>query len=357
VVNRQFVASLPLNGRTFQNLIALAPGVVLTVASGSEQGQFSVNGQRANANYFTVDGVSANVGVPTGGLAGQQMSGSLPALTAGGGTNNLVSIDALQEFAISTSSSSAISGRMPGGQISIVSRSGSNDWHGGLFDYFRNDVLDANDWFANQQNLRKAPMRQNDFGGVLGGPIRKNKTFLFLSYEGLQLRLPQTRVTFVPSLEERQTAAAPLKPLLDAFPLPTGPDLGYGEAQFSTTYSDPYSLNAVSGRVDENIGDRWRLFARYNYSPSQNVTRQMSALNRSFSSTQTLTLGATWTATSHVTNDLRANWSRVAGGGDTSLDLFGGAVPPALNSLLPSFANLSNSLFFGMCCNFGGGGW
>jgi hypothetical protein len=346
VVNRDVVRRLPLNGRTFQNLITLAPGVVLTVAAGSEQGQFSVNGQRANANYFTVDGVSVNIGVPTGSLAGQPMSGSLPALTTGGGTNNLVSIDALQEFTITSSSSNAISGRMPGGQVSIVTRSGTNDLHAGLFDYFRNDVLDANDWFANQQSLRKAPMRQNDFGGTWGGPIRKNRTFFFLSYEGLRLRLPQTGVSFVPSLNERETAAAPLKPLLAAFPLPTGPDLGNGEAQFTAAYSNPSSLNATSGRLDENIGDHWRLFARYNYAPSENLTRWTSMLNRSFSSTQTLTLGATWAISSTVTHDLRFNWSRVSGGGDVSFDRFGGATPPTSTSLLPPFASLSNSAFF-----------
>jgi hypothetical protein len=98
VVDRTFVENLPLNGRSFQTLIMLTPGVVVTATAFDDQGQFSVNGQRADANYFTVDGVSANFGV-TGYLAlVQTASGALPALSASGGTNSLVSVDAMQEF-------------------------------------------------------------------------------------------------------------------------------------------------------------------------------------------------------------------------------------------------------------------
>ena len=94
------LVGLPLNGRSFQSLFTLIPGVVLTKATGTEQGQFSVNGQRANANGFSIDGVSANISVPTNATSGQSASGSLPGLSAAGGTNNLVSIDALQEFKV-----------------------------------------------------------------------------------------------------------------------------------------------------------------------------------------------------------------------------------------------------------------
>src|SRR5262245_55611251 len=103
VVDRQFVENLPLNGRSFQSLIALTPGVVLTKASFVEQGQFSVNGQRADANYFIVDGVSANAGVSAGFSLVQSAGGTLPAFGASGGTNSLVSVDAMQEFKIQTS--------------------------------------------------------------------------------------------------------------------------------------------------------------------------------------------------------------------------------------------------------------
>src|SRR5215472_5237157 len=133
----------PLNGRSFQTLIMLTPGVVVVATAFDDQGQFSINGQRADANYFTVDGVSANFGVTGYFPLVQAAGGALPALSASGGTNSLVSVDAMQEFRIQTSSFAPEFGRTPGGQISIVTRSGSNQFHGTAFEYFRNSVLDA----------------------------------------------------------------------------------------------------------------------------------------------------------------------------------------------------------------------
>src|SRR5690349_11495603 len=228
VVNHTFVENVPLNGRSFQTLIDLTPGVVVTATSFNDQGQFSVNGQRADANYFTVDGVSANFGV-TGFIAMMQSaSGALPALSASGGTNSLVSVDAMQEFRIQTSSFAPEFGRTPGGQISIVTRSGTNDFHGTLFEYFRNSVLDSKDWFVNFNGLPKPQQRLNDFGGVLGGPIQRDKTFFFFSYEGLRLRQPSTQQSSVPDSQSRQQAPTAMRPYLNAFPIANGPSFGAG---------------------------------------------------------------------------------------------------------------------------------
>jgi hypothetical protein len=177
VVDRQFAENLPMNGRSFQTLIQLTPGVVLTPAVGADEGQFSVNGQRATSTYWTVDGVSASIGVGNGlNAQGQGIGGALPAFSVQGGTNSLVSVDALQEFRIQTSTYAPEFGRMPGGQISIVTRSGTNQFHGIVFNYLRNDALDANNWFANSTKQPKPPERQNDFGGTLSGPILRNRT-------------------------------------------------------------------------------------------------------------------------------------------------------------------------------------
>src|SRR5262249_3562953 len=184
IVDRTLVENLPLNGRSFQTLLTLTPGVVLTATRFDDQGQFSVNGQRADANYFTVDGVSANFGVTGYAPMVQGASGALPALSASGGANSLVSVDAMQEFRIQTSTFAPEFGRTPGAQVSIVTRSGTNEYHGTLFEYLRNDALDARDWFVNFNGLSKPAERQNDFGGVFGGPVRKNQTFFFFSYEG-----------------------------------------------------------------------------------------------------------------------------------------------------------------------------
>src|SRR4029077_13212716 len=145
--------------------------------------------------------------------------------------NSLVSVDAMQEFRIQTSTYAPEFGRTPGGQISIVTRSGTNQFHGAAFEYLRNDVLDANGWFngyANNPPLPKAQERQNDFGGTFSGPILKNRTFFFFSYEGLRLRLPQTSLSTVPdssitpggTTNSRQNAVAAMQPFLNAFPLP-----------------------------------------------------------------------------------------------------------------------------------------
>src|SRR5258708_31214954 len=126
MVNQQFVDNVLLNGRSFQSLIALAPGVVFTSLDNGA-GQFTVNGKRSNANYFMVRGVSANFGVQVAFL-GQAVSGAIPAFTAQGGTNGFVSVDDMQEFRIQTSSYEAEFGRTPGGQISIVTKSGTNQF-------------------------------------------------------------------------------------------------------------------------------------------------------------------------------------------------------------------------------------
>src|SRR5947207_4756858 len=128
IVDRQFIAGLPLNGRSLQTLITLTPGVVSVpvAGNGANQGQFSVNGQRTNANYFTVDGISGNFSTTNFESMAQNASGSLPTTTITGGFSNLASVDALQEFSIQTSTFAAEFGGQPGGQISLVTRSGEN---------------------------------------------------------------------------------------------------------------------------------------------------------------------------------------------------------------------------------------
>jgi len=335
VVDRQFVANLPLNGRSFQSLIALTPGVVLTRTDPQNAGQFSVNGQRANANYFIVDGVSANIGVSNQAGFGQAEGGGAPGLTVFGGTNNLVSVDALQEFKIQTSTYAPEFGRTPGAQVSIVTRSGTNNFHGNAFDYFRNDALDATDWFANSRRLKKPPLRQNDFGGVIGGPIIKNRTFFFFSYEGLRLRLPSTLILSVPSVNARLIAPPAIKPFLNAFPVPNGRDLGNNVFEFNAAVSNPTTLDATSIRVDHTVSSKLNLFARYNDAPSEAVSRRVT-LDTSKSHTQTLTSGAIWSITPAVSNDFRANYSRHEAALFARIDDFGGAVIPPDSALFPS---------------------
>ncbi|MBV8052353.1 MAG: TonB-dependent receptor [Acidobacteriaceae bacterium] len=356
VVDRTFADGIPLNGRSFQTLIMLTPGVVVTQTAFDDQGQFSVNGQRADANYFTVDGVSANFGVTAYSPLVQAGGGALPALSVQGGTNSLVSVDAMQEFRVQTSSFAPEYGRTPGGQVSIVTRSGTNQFHATLFEYFRNDVLDANDWFNGYTNtppLPKAKDRQNDFGGVFGGPILRDKTFFFFSYEGLRLRQPSTQETTVPDNASRQQAATTIQPFLSAFPVQNGAELGEGVAQFNASYSNPSSLNAYSIRLDHVINSKINLFGRYNYSPNNldlrgptappyTVLSQAEAIS---SAVHTATLGITELIRPKISNEIRTNYSNHRLGEKYSLDSFGGATPPPDSLVFPAGYSSTNSAF------------
>ena len=127
----------------------------------------------------------------------------------------------MQEFRIQTSSYAPEYGRTSGAQISIVTKSGTNQFHGTAFDYLRNDIFDARNYF-DVPPLLKTPLRQNDFGGTLGGPIVKDKTFFFFSYEGLRLRPPAVAKGQVPTASARAAVAPAYRPALNAFPLPDG---------------------------------------------------------------------------------------------------------------------------------------
>ncbi len=353
VVDRNFAENLPMNGRSFQTLIQLTPGVVVTPSTAFDSGQFSVNGQRTDANYWMVDGVSANIGVSSGNVPGDGIGGAVGSFSVLGGTNSLVSIDAMQEFRIQTSTYAPEFGRTPGGQISIVTRSGANRFHGTLFDYFRNDILDANDWFADSVGLPKPKERQHDFGGTFSGPLLKDRTFFFFSYEGLRLRLPQTTLTTVPDLGARTSAIPAVQPFLNAFPLPNGPDnLGTGVAQFNASYSSPATLDAYSIRVDHKLMSKVNLFGRYSYSPSEldqrgyAGTTVLSVLQPSRITTQTATAGTTWMMSSTVSNDLRFNYSRTNAITTAHLDNLGGALPFTTLPFPSPFSSADSRLFY-----------
>src|SRR5271157_636399 len=364
VIDNRFVENMPLNGRSFSSLLDLTPGVVLTAANGSsgETGQFSVNGQRPDANYFTVDGVSVNLGTSSTVL-GQGGAGQLPATSAFGGMSNLASIDALQEFRVQTSTFAPEFGRTPGAQVSVVTKSGTNALHGTAFEYFRNDILDANDWFANNAGKKKAALRQNDFGGPLGGPIIKNKLFFFGSYEGLRVRLPKVANTYEPTLATVQSAPAAVQPLLNAFPKPNGaacPNCEAGTAGFSATYSDPSSLDSYSGRVDYRLNNKVAIFGRYSNAPSKIAQRAAGGENYNDVShtdyrTQAGTVGSDQILTPRLTNELRFNYSRSRANIFYTLDDFGGGVPPATSVLFPSGTSPQNAdaAFFGDLNPFG----
>jgi len=332
VIDRHFVGNLPLNGRSFNTLLQLTPGVVIapSTAAGGQPGQFSVAGQRTDANNFTVDGVSANFGINSAYL-GQSGTGNAQAFSALGGTSSLVSVDDLQEFRVETSSFAPQFGRAPGGQVILTTRSGTGEFHGGIFDYFRNTAMDANDRFSNQARIPRAPEHHNDFGAFFGGPIVKDHTFFFFSYEGARLDLPQTSSIRVPSEYSRSIAPPALAPFLNAFPLPTDRTniSGVYTSQFTGNYPNSGKLNAASVRIDHTFSGRFSIFGRYSNAPSDTLERNYSLSTRLSTevNTQTLTLGANMALSNSMSDMLRGNYSEQRSSLSYSQDSFGGAAP------------------------------
>jgi hypothetical protein len=366
-LDRKFIERHPPAGGNVGSLVGLAPGAVVTRTDFNEQGQFSVSGQRPNANYFTVDGVSANFGVSAGPAPGQAAGGSLPALASFGGMNNLVSADAVREFSLQALTYDAEAGRTPGAQVSVTTSAGTDEWRGAAFYSARRGALDANDWFVNARALPKAPSGQDHFGGVLGGPLTGKRTFAFLSYERLRVTQPRAAVTAVPSITTRLLAPREVRPLLDAFPLPNGREFrtGSGAAEFADSYGEPSRLDAWSVRLDQDAGSL-SLFGRYAQSPSRTELRgarnpptpttrvtfgfgrplaqSLSTVTESSFETRTLTLGADYARGSRLSLDARFNWSRARGTTRHRLDDFGGAIPPPDSYLFPPFATSSDGL-------------
>ncbi|MEG9437803.1 TonB-dependent receptor [Edaphobacter sp. HDX4] len=361
VVDRKFVENMPLNGRSFQDLISMTPGVSTqspqTVASINNNGDFSVNGQRTESNYYSVDGVSANTssGFPSG-YAQSATGGTLASATALGTTQSLLSVDAMQEFRVQSSTYSAEFGRTPGGQFSLASRAGTNQLHGSLYEYLRNNYFDANNWFNNHYGTAQPALRQNDFGGTAGGPVfvpkfydGRSRSFFFVSYEGLRLTQPQAAsLQYVPSTALREDAPASLRPILNAFPTPTGVEAAIpcnnstyacpagqplgspvpsGVAPLLRSYTLPSRIDSTSVRLDHTLSPRLQAFFRFGDTPSATQTRTLSNVGDVTSSVLTYTLGVNSQISHNASNELRAGYSSSRSAITYSLDPFGGAVP------------------------------
>ncbi|MCU1325674.1 MAG: TonB-dependent receptor plug [Bryobacterales bacterium] len=199
-VDERRVRELPLNGENFAKLVLLAPGI-----AGGSPNNPSVSGARPVANSFSIDGVSANDergsnGLSLGGGGAAEFNAFSP---------NLVSTESVQEFSITTSNADAAFGRGSGGQVNIITKSGSNEFHGSAYEYFRNNKLDARDFFNtgpffskdNPKSSIVPPFKQNLFGGTIGGPIARNKHFFFGNYEGFRQKLEQTSSATVPNAD------------------------------------------------------------------------------------------------------------------------------------------------------------
>jgi hypothetical protein len=352
VVDHRFVGNIPLNGRSFQDLISMTPGIVTrspqaTGEGSGTQGDFSVNGQQTGSNSFFVDGISANI---TSGFTSDNSrlasTGSAAGATALGTTQSLVSIDALQEFRVLSSTYSAEYGRTPGGQFTFLTRPGTNTVHATLYEYFRNNHFDAADWFLSSSYPARESFSQNDFGGTIGAPITlpgiydgRDRTFLFISYEGLYLAQPTPQTyQYAPSTEIRQEAPAALKPVLNTFPYLFSPeiiDTSGKPTGLAWLYLDPDSLrshvDSTSIRVDHSFSPKLSAFFRYGDTPSYGQTRQLWSVTANQVDTETFTFGSNAQLSPNNGNEFRLGYAKNNSNLDTRIDPLNAGYNPPLN--------------------------
>ncbi|MCL4850454.1 MAG: carboxypeptidase regulatory-like domain-containing protein [Bryobacteraceae bacterium] len=329
-------SGLPANGRDFRAAFDLMPGVVITPAGVNDAGQFSSNGQRPNSGTFRVDGASANTGVGGNALPGAFPGASLPAMTAFGTTENLVTPENTQSVEFRPLSFAPEAGGRPGPQTIITTRSGSNQFHGSFFGRLRDHGWNARDWFYNSEPVAytqifhaQQPNQYRATGGTFGGPIFPNRTYFFFSFDRSSLADSSYQRTSVPSMRLRQEAPPELGGILTFFPQPTGRELGGGESEGVIPITTNGSLKTYSLRADHSYGSHAHLSGRF----VQSQSSLLGSYGGGTSNWRSLTIGLT-TGFSGQIHDLRFSYSNA-----TAVGFHGGARTPlfGLSGLMPGF--------------------
>ncbi len=310
-VSRQSSAnSLPANGRDLHALFSIMPGATITPASIGDGGQFTVGGQRPNTNSFRIDGVSGNAGIGVISIPGSFPGGTLPAMTTIGSTQALASKEETQRVELRSSDFVAESGDRPGAQIAIETRSGSNEFHGSAFGYIRPHLLNAQDWFSQSIDAGLPSASLNGWGGSFGGPIWRNHTFFFTSFERADVHDSATQVIPVPSAEARSAAGPAYQVFLNAFQFPTSRTLNSTESLGISGLQKNGTISNVSFRLDQALGTKVQFFARYSDVPSSSTTFELGTAFAKFrwlSATAGLNI-----ATTSLTQQIRFNYSQAA---------------------------------------------
>jgi hypothetical protein len=265
-VNATTVRELPLNGRSWTDLAALQPGVDTiqtqpSFSTGSDRGnrgfgqQLTISGARPQQNNYRLDGVSLND--YANGAPGSVLGGNL-------------GVDAIQEFSVLTSNYSAEYGKTSGGVVNAITRSGTNAFHGSVYEFLRNSALDAKNFFE-AADTAKAPFKRNQFGGAIGGPIFKSKTFFFADYEGIRQAKGIANVDFVPSAAARngnlQSGPVTVDPAVQKYLAlyPVGTCTGADVCQFIFNGNQIINENFVTTRIDHKFSEKDSLFGTYLY--------------------------------------------------------------------------------------------
>jgi carboxypeptidase family protein/TonB-dependent receptor-like protein len=326
LVGEQQIKDLPLNGRSYDELLTLNPGVVnftwektggIGVSNSTVGNNFAVEGNRPQQNLFLLNGVEFT------GAAENNMQ-------PGGASQQLMGVDAVREFNVLRDSYSAEYGKRPGAQVLIVTQSGTNQFHGSIYEYLRNNAFDARNFF---DGASVPGFERNQFGGALGGPIHKDKTFLFVNYEAFRQHLHQTGVDLVPDANARSgflpcilvspapTACAAsglafvgVSPLINAWPAPSpsAPDFGGISEAFNNplqTIRDDFG----TVRLDHNFSARDSLSAVYTIDDSQDFTPTSTNLYSADAETlreQVASIDETHVFSAGLLNTARVGFSR-----------------------------------------------
>ena len=275
LVDSEKIRALPLNGRSFDQLVYLEPGVNVATAAGKEVNQgrgkkFSANGARTTSNYFMLDGTDIN---------------DSQNFTPGGAGGQLFGVEAIQEFQVLTHNQPAQYGRSMGAVINAVTRSGTNTLHGSAYEFLRNNHLDAKNYF-DDPNEEIPQFKRNQFGGTLGGPILRDRVFVFGNYEGLRERLGVTKSGVTMDADARRgiipgqdpiSVNPAVAPYLELYPLPNGPSAGPGLGRYLGSASQPTRVDFGSARADWNVTDNDTFFFRYTIDDSQKVQKDLGA--------------------------------------------------------------------------------
>ena len=264
LVDERQVKELPLNGRSFDQLLQLNPASVsyttqrsggVGTSNSSVGNMFSVSGRRPQDNVFLLNGI-------------EYTGASLINVTPGGTSGQLLGVEAVREFNVVTDTYGANYGKRTGGQISIITASGSNALHGSVYEFLRNSALDARNYFDQAQIPE---FQRNDFGAAVGGPLRRDKLFGFANYEGYRQRLGLSDVTLVPDDAARAAAVASVQPLLALWPEGTK-ELGSGIAEAFSNPRQQVREDFGTTRIDSNLTAKDLLFGVYTVDDSDATT-------------------------------------------------------------------------------------
>ncbi len=312
LVDEKQMRDLPLNGRSFQQLALLQPGVNAVNTAGSDPvggrtPKIAINGARPELSSFLLDGTDIN-----------DVYNKTPGSVGG----VLLGVEAVLEFQVLTNSYSAEFGRSAGGVINAVTRSGGNRLHGSAFEFLRNSALDAKNFF-DPASASIPAFKRNQFGAVAGGSIRKDRTFYFVAFESLIERLGVTGVTSVPTAAARggllPAATVNVSPAIQSvlsvlFPLPNGRDLGGGIAQYLFTSPQPTNEYFLQGRIDHRFSPATSMFGRYTIDNGNvnrpPITKVPVTNTKERSRNQYVTLELQRILSPHVINSARAGFSR-----------------------------------------------